>query len=63
LAQKVGNYFKKNVKFKHDGVKGEDRYVPCIEKASRELNLQNKINLDEAISKTVELLRAHNKYV
>jgi dTDP-glucose 4,6-dehydratase len=63
LAQKVGIYFKKNVKFKHDRVKGEDLYVPCIDKASRELDLQNKINLDEAISKTVELLRAHNKYV
>jgi dTDP-glucose 4,6-dehydratase len=62
LAQKVGIYFRKNVKFKHERLKGEDRYVPCIEKAKRELNLQNKINLDKAISKTVELLRMHNKY-
>jgi nucleoside-diphosphate-sugar epimerase len=62
LAQKIGIYFRKNIKFKHARVKGEDRYVPCIEKANRELNLQNKINLDQAISKTIELLRIHNKY-
>jgi nucleoside-diphosphate-sugar epimerase len=62
LAQKVGIYFRKNVKFKHARTKGEDRYVPCTEKANRDLNLQNKINLDEAISKTVELLRMRHKY-
>ena len=60
LAQKMGNYFSKDVKFNHLIERREDRYVPCIEKAKRELNLQNQINLDEAISKTVKLLRMYN---
>jgi nucleoside-diphosphate-sugar epimerase len=57
LAKKIGIYFNKEVRFKYPRKGCEDRYLPCIEKAKKELNLQNKINLDEAISKTVELLR------
>jgi nucleoside-diphosphate-sugar epimerase len=62
LAHKIGNYFGKNVKFNHHENKFKDCYVPSIEKAKKELNLKNKVNLDEAIFKTVKLLRMRNKY-
>jgi nucleoside-diphosphate-sugar epimerase len=63
LAKKIGIYFRKDVKFNYLREAHEDRYVPSVKKAKNELNLQIKINLDEAISETVELLKRSKKHV
>jgi nucleoside-diphosphate-sugar epimerase len=57
LAHKVAaiasNKCKVQIAKKADQITERQRYVPCIDKAKKELNLKCSINLDDAIKKTI----------
>jgi len=62
LAYKVGLYFGQNISFGYYLDEFVDRYIPCTDKAKNMLNLKNKYNLDDAISKTIQLIKLQGNY-
>lgn len=57
LAYKISLYFGQNNFYGNYLNEFVDRYIPCIDKAKKELNLKIKFDLDRAIAKTIQLLK------
>ena len=50
LADKISKIFGVQIKFEETTISNEiDRYIPCIEKADKLLNLKIKMNIDQAL--------------
>jgi nucleoside-diphosphate-sugar epimerase len=62
LAYKVGLYFGQNISYGYYLDEFVDRYIPCTDKAENLLNLKNRYDLDDAISKTIQLIKLQGSY-
>jgi nucleoside-diphosphate-sugar epimerase len=60
LARKIGLYFKQDVLYSNFEYQFIDRYIPNIDNARYKLNLNLKFNLDDAITKTIQLFEIKN---
>jgi len=61
LAALLGKKYNLIIKSKTINEKVVDRYIPCINKAKRELVLKNNCNSFQAIIKTINLLKKKNE--
>lgn len=57
LASKIGVFFQQQIDTQPNSSEHIDRYIPNISKAKRDLDLNLKYNLDEAISNTIARIR------
>jgi nucleoside-diphosphate-sugar epimerase len=63
LAYKVGLYFGQNISYGYYLDEFVDRYIPCTDKAKNLLNLKIRYDLDNAILKTIQLIKQQGSYV